>query len=123
MSADLDEPEAPRPPSGPPPHLDAEIAPFRQPMVTSIGIIMGFLLSFLANWAIEADGEPALSAVADYAVGLTLAVSVALFTCALFRLLDNRIFADPGERYRCTLYLYLAAIILAFAGLGAALLI
>lgn len=26
---------------------DAETAPFRQPMVTSIGIVLGFLLAFI----------------------------------------------------------------------------
>lgn len=36
---------------------DAEIAPYRQPMVTSIGIVLGFLLAFLANWAAQADAE------------------------------------------------------------------
>jgi hypothetical protein len=32
-----------------------DIAPLRQPMVTSLDIIMGFLLNFLATWAVEDD--------------------------------------------------------------------
>lgn len=49
-----------------------DIAPLRQPMVTSLGIIMGFLLSFLANWATEDEGGDTLMTLADYAVALTL---------------------------------------------------
>jgi hypothetical protein len=28
-----------------------DIAPYRQPMITSLGILMGFLLNFIAGWA------------------------------------------------------------------------
>jgi hypothetical protein len=103
------------------PRFDGEIAPFRQPMVTSIGIIMGFLLSFLANWAVDADDEPALVYASDFAVVGTLLFSVTLFTIALFRLLNNRIVADAGARYQRTLHIYMTAIVLAFVGLTGAL--
>ena len=103
------------------PRVDTEIAPYRQPMVTSIGIIMGFLLSFLANWAVDADDQPALEYTSDYAVVGTLLLSVTLFTVALFRLLNNRIVADAGTRYQRTLHIYMAAIVLAFVGLTGAL--
>ena len=103
------------------PRFDAEIAPYRQPMVTSIGIIMGFLLSFLANWAVDADDQPALEYASDYAVVGTLLLSVTLFTVSLFRLLNNRIVADAGVRYQRTLHIYMAAIVLAFVGLTGAL--
>ncbi len=103
------------------PRFDGEIAPYRQPMVTSIGIIMGFLLSFLANWAVDADDQPALEYASDYAVVGTLLLSVTLFTVSLFRLLNNRIVADAGARYQRTLHIYMAAIVLAFVGLTGAL--
>ena len=37
-----------------------DIAPMRQPMVTSLGIIMGFLLNFLASCATDADSSETL---------------------------------------------------------------
>ena len=104
-------------------HYDGDIAGFRQPMVTSLGIIMGFLLAFLANWAVETDGTPAISSGADWVVVVTLLASVALFALVLFRLLDNRILAHPGARYQTTLRVYMLALVLAFSGLGAALFI
>lgn len=105
------------------PRLENEVAGFRQPMVTSLGIILGFLLAFLANWAADADETPAVWSDSDYLIFLTLALSIGLFTAVLFRVLDNRIYPAPGERYRFTLLLYMAAIMIAFAGLAGALLI
>ena len=98
-----------------------QIDGYRQPVVTSIGIVLGFLLAFLANWAVAADGEPAVATWADWAIVLTLLVSAAMFTLVLFRMLNNRIFASPGLRYQATLRIYLAAIVLAFFGLSTAL--
>ncbi len=105
------------------PLFENEITPFRQPMVTSIGIIMGFLLSFLANWAVNSDGAPVLHDPADWIVALTLVLSIMLFGNVLFRLLDNRIRPQPGERYQATLRLYMIALVLAFLGLCIALLL
>jgi hypothetical protein len=105
----------------PAPEFDDEIAPFRQPMVTSIGIIMGFLLAFLANWAVDSDDLPAIESGSDFAVAGTLLASVILFTTSLARLLSNRRYAQPGVRYQTTFRIYLAAIVTAFAGLAAAL--
>lgn len=105
------------------PRLENEVGPYRQPMVTSLGIILGFMLAFLANWAADADEMPAVWRDSDYLILATLALSIGMFTVVLFRLLDNTIFANAGERYRVTLWLYMAAIMIAFAGLLAALLI
>ena len=54
--------------------LENEVAPFRQPMVTSLGIILGFLLAFLANWAAhdESANEPAVSTDSDWLIFATL---------------------------------------------------
>ena len=102
---------------------ETEIAPFRQPMVTSIGIVLGFLLAFLANWAAQADAEPALSSTSDFVIGIALLGSAALFVTALFRLLDNRVHADPGQRYQTTFRIYIVGFVLAFVGLAIALVI
>lgn len=108
-------------PNEPQSTLDTETAGFRQPMVTSIGIILGFQLAFLANWALTAETVPAVVGLADTILALTFMISIALFTYVLFRVLDNRIFPNPGERYQFTLRVYLSALILAFSGLAVAL--
>lgn len=105
------------------PRLENEVAQFRQPMVTSLGIILGFMLAFLANWAADADEMPAVWSGSDFLILATLALSICLFTMVLYRVLDNRILAEPGLRYRTTLQLYMTAIVIAFIGLAAALLI
>lgn len=105
------------------PKLDNEMAPYRQPMVTSLGIILGFMLAFLANWAATAEDEPAVIWVSDWVIFGGLMLSIVLSTVVLHRLLDNRIHPETGQRYRTTLRLYMAAIIIAFASLAVALVI
>lgn len=108
----------PQDPKKSPVRYENEVAAFRQPMVTSLGIILGFLLAFLANWAIDDDGGPVFGNLADAAVFVSLAGAIMLFTLVLFRLLDNRIHPEPGRRYQATFRLYIGAIILTFSGLG-----
>lgn len=100
---------------------DDEVAGFRQPMVTSIGIILGFQLTLLANWAFSATAVPAVSGLGDTVLAFTFLASIALFTVALYRLLDNRVRTATGRRYRTTLKLYLLAILLTLIGLAVAL--
>ncbi len=103
----------------PPPR---DIAPYRQPMVTSIGIILGFLLNFLANWATEDEDGATLMTLADYAVAGTLLLSIAMMCGVLFRLLDIRKADQMQEaHYIGTFRLYVASIATAFAGVGLAL--
>lgn len=102
---------------------ESEVAPFRQPMVTSIGIVLGFLLAFLANWAAQADAEPAITSISDLVIAFALLGGAALFTTALFRLLDSRVHANAGERYRTTFRLYMLGFLLMFVGLAIALVI
>lgn len=105
------------------PKLDNEMAPYRQPMVTSLGIILGFMLAFLANWAAGAEDEPAIITASDWLIFGGLMLSIVLSTIVLHRLLDNRVQPEPGLRYRTTLRLYMAAIVTAFASLAVALII
>jgi uncharacterized membrane protein len=105
-------------------NLNPDTAQYRQPMVTSIGIIMGFLLNFIANWATTEDGTPALNSAADYLVAGTMLVSIALMIYVLSRLLNNRFNPETvGAQYQLTFKLYLACLLLAFSGFGAALLL
>ena len=55
-------------------------------MVTAIGIILGFVMGFSADWATETVDE---STNADYFVGLGLAIGVFLLITALFRRLTE----------------------------------
>ncbi len=99
-----------------------DISAYRQPMITSLGIIMGFLLNFLAGWATKEDQVSEMRNAADWIVALTMIPAIILMVLVLYRMLDMR---HPVERvekiYTNTLRLYMAAIILAFFGVAAAL--
>ena len=106
-----------------PPAYDDDIAPMRQPMVTSIGIIMGFLLAFMANWAVTDPTERALQDAVDWLVAGTILLSITLMVIVLARLLDNTRRHDVGRRYQATFRLYIAAMTIGLIGLTGALVI
>ena len=104
--------------------MNHDIRDFRQPMVTSLGIILGFLLSFLGQWAIENESGTAISSRADLLVALTLIIAVVLMLLVLYRLLNNRYDSSrAGHYYQCTFQLYMIAVCIAFSGVAAALFI
>jgi nitrate reductase gamma subunit len=106
------------------PQYDDDVTAFRQPMVTSIGIMLGFILAFLANWAVADETQAALQTSADWLVAGTLLVSVALMVLVLSRLLNNRVQkTSAGQRYQLTFRLYIVAIILSLSGLTVALIL
>jgi hypothetical protein len=99
-----------------------DLAAYRQPMVTSLGIIMGFLLNFLAGWATRDDNVSEVKNTADWIVAGTLLPSLILMVIVLYRILDIRHAQDRLESvYVLTLRLYMLAIALAFCGVAAAL--
>ncbi len=99
-----------------------DLAAYRQPMVTSLGLIMGFLLNFLAGWAVHDNQVSEIKSIADVVVAATLLPSLVLMLFVLYRILD---ISHPQENleevYIITLRLYMTAIILAFCGVGVAL--
>lgn len=96
--------------------LHGEVKDYRQPLVTSLGIILGFLLSYLAGWANASDGLP-LADAADVATLSTIVGAVALFVVVIWRMLNPALpRRDPLAYYRTTLRLYIVAIVIAFAG-------
>jgi hypothetical protein len=104
--------------------FESEIAGYRQPMVTSVGIVLGFLLAFLANWASQADASsPALYSASDFIIALALFGSAVLFTIVLFRMLNNRIHDNAAARYQTTFRIYICGFLLAFSGLAVALVV
>ncbi|MFZ1342921.1 hypothetical protein [Thiothrix eikelboomii] len=104
--------------------MNHDIRDFRQPMVTSIGIILGFLMNFLAQWAIADDEEAAIQTLADGIVAITLLIGIGLMIFVLFKLLTNRYdTANAGSYYQRIFRWYMASIIVSFGGLAAALFI
>lgn len=104
--------------------MNHDIRDFRQPMVTSIGIMLGFLMNFLAQWAIADDDSAAIQTIADAVVAITLLVGIGLMIFTLFKLLSNRYdTANAGRYYQGIFRWYMAAIIVSFGGLAAALFI
>lgn len=99
-----------------------DLTAYRQPMVTSLGIIMGFLLNFLAGWAVRDDPASDIHGSADWIVVSVLGVSILLMVFVLYRMLDIRHPQEELEQiYIGTLRLYFTAIVLAFCGVGIAL--
>ena len=104
--------------------MNSDIRDFRQPMVTSIGIMLGFLMNFLAQWAIADDDHPAVQTLADAIVAGTLLVGIALMIFVLFKLLTNQYdTSQAGIYYQGIFRWYMAAILVSFSGLAAALFI
>ena len=104
--------------------INSDIRDFRQPMVTSIGIMLGFLMNFLAQWAVADDDNPAIQTLADKVVALTLLVGIGLMIIVLFKLLTNKYnTAQAGIYYQSIFRWYMAAIVVSFSGLAAALFI
>lgn len=104
------------------PQITEDITPYRQPMVTSLAIFMGFFLNFLASWAVNDEGHPALTSLGDKIVAGTILVSIFGMGYVLYRLLDNRIPAGGvGRHYQHTFRIYIGVIVIAFVGLALAL--
>ena len=107
----------------PPEHeMNHDMKDFRQPMVTSLGIILGFMLNFLGQWAIQDDGEISDSTKAVMVAAFGLFAAIAMMLWVLFRLLNNRYpLQRAGHYYHTTFRVYMLAILLAFGAVTAAL--
>lgn len=95
--------------------MDENIQNYRQPMVTAIGIILGFVLGFTGKWATEPVSETTIS---DYFVCIGLLISIILLIISLYRILNN---AFPqktvADYYKKTLKIFILGISLAFIGI------
>ncbi len=99
-----------------------DLTAYRQPMVTSLGIIMGFLLNFLAGWATRDDNSSELKSTADWLVASTILPSLVMMLVVLYLILDIRHAPENLERIYIRIFrLYIASIVLAFLGVGVAL--
>ncbi|RFO98092.1 hypothetical protein DIC66_05065 [Rhodoferax lacus] len=92
-----------------------EIKDYRQPMVTSIGVILGFLMGFLGQWVTEPAFH--LGSGADYIVFAGCLLGVVLLLVALYRMLAPAQPQDMTRYYTRTLRLYMGGIVVAFSSM------
>lgn len=87
--------------------------------MTSLGIVLGFLLSYLGGWA-NSSGDDGVSLFADgtdVTIFCTIVIAVAILICVLYRMLNPRVPAeDPLGYYHRTLRPYVLGIVVAFGG-------
>jgi uncharacterized membrane protein len=92
-----------------------EIKDYRQPMVTSIGVILGFLMGFLGQWVTEPTFK--LVAAPDYMVFSGSLLGVVLLLVALYRMLAPVMPKDVVQYYARTLQLYMGGMVVAFSSM------
>lgn len=90
-----------------------DLKDFRQPMVTSLGVMLGFLVGFLGQWVSE--NTFALNELSDYCVFLGCFIGATLLFLALFRMLKPNVPVESSHTfYQRTLSLYMTGILVAF---------
>jgi divalent metal cation (Fe/Co/Zn/Cd) transporter len=92
-----------------------DLKDYRQPMVTSIGVILGFLMGFLGQWVTEPAFH--LASAADHIVFTGTLVGVVLLLMALYRMLTPVLPKDVATYYARTLQLYMGGILVAFSSM------
>lgn len=92
-----------------------DIKDFRQPMVTSIGVILGFLVGFLGQWVTEPEFR--LASASDYLVFAGCLLGAVMLLIALYRMLSPLLPKDVEPYYRRTLRLYMGGVVVAFSSL------
>lgn len=87
---------------------------YRQPLVTATGILLGFILNFMASW-VKADSE--LSDLIAWIVAISLIVGIVGLIIVLYRALRRDYPIDRADAWhRTTLYLFVVSVAVAFAG-------
>lgn len=93
-----------------------DLKDYRQPLVTSVGVILGFLLGFLGQWVTEDTFE--LRNAADVVTFIGCVGGAMLLMLALFRMLTPPRSADrAGRYYRTTLTVYVGGVVIPFAAI------
>jgi hypothetical protein len=93
-----------------------EMKDYRQPVVTSLGVILGFLVGFLGQWVTEDNF--ALRSLSDGVVLVSCFVGALLLFAALFRMLTPGVPAETAlAHYKVTLKMYMAGLGTAFGGI------
>ncbi|QBJ79445.1 hypothetical protein [Aquitalea sp. USM4] len=92
-----------------------DLKDYRQPMVTSIGVILGFLIGFLGQWVTESDFN--LDRLDDQFIFGGCFVGVVCLFIALFRMLSVVQVDDMVKFYNRTLWIYFFGVVVMFAGI------
>lgn len=92
--------------------MDNNINNYRNPMVTAIGIILGFVLAYMGKWATEPTIQKG-----DLGVAIGFLIGISLLIVALYRILNNRVEKEREEAYyHRTLKIFMLGIICSFIG-------
>lgn len=95
-----------------------EVKDYRQPMVTSLGIIMGFSLNFLANWSVSSHKQPSVQSTDEWLLLGSFCIGLILMVTVLFRILNPNIEPSSCKKYYLrTLQIFISAIAICFTGL------
>ena len=88
--------------------MEDKIQPYRQPIVTATGILLGFILNFASGWATKAFSTGNARAMI---IGTGLCISTYSLVTVLFRVLNmNYPKDDAAAYYRKTLILFIIGI-------------
>jgi len=94
--------------------MEDKIQPYRQPLITATGIILGFILNFAANWV---KTESALTDKLAYFVGIAVLFGTICLISVLYRMLNMRYAREKWEEYyNKTFLIFMAGICSAFLG-------
>jgi len=94
--------------------MDDKIIAYRQPMVTATGLILGFLLNYLAT-LVKTDSP--LQEWIAYFVGICVLGGVVNLILVLYRMLSMNYAKDKsGHYYERTLFLFITGVSISFLG-------
>jgi hypothetical protein len=95
--------------------MEDKIQPYRQPMVTVTGFLLGFLLNYAIGWIAKPSS---LYKFEDTVSMLVLVTSIILFSIVLFRILNIRYPKESAEKYyQTTLRFFMAGLICILLGI------
>lgn len=90
---------------------EIELKDYRQPVVTSLGVILGFLLGFLGQWVTEDNF--ALTSLSDHLTFFGCVFGASFLLVALYRMLTPNAQRIGITRYYVrTLFIYMTGIVL-----------
>ena len=91
-----------------------QLQPYRQPLVTATGIILGFVLNFASNWV---KSDTPLGDTGAYSVGGLILLGMVCLITVLARILQIGVPSDRAAGYyRTTVRIFVAGVSLAVAG-------
>jgi hypothetical protein len=94
--------------------VDDPLQPYRQPLVTATGIVLGFVLNFANSWV---RSDTSLGDVGAYGVGSLVLAGMICLIVVLARILRVGVDSDRVTGYyRRTVNVFLIGVTLAVAG-------